>query len=316
LNFNWTTSASQNLRLLKRIIILGQRLRQALNVRRNYMAVFNYKFYELFNPILKALHDLGASASVSEIEDSVIEIMNLSDEEVNDIHRGTTTKLNYRLRWARNYLKHYGLLENSSRGVWALTPKGLKTSNVTPNVVTKFVHELNRKKESNVAIENEDDQNIDDEQKFVDSEITWKEELLEVLKNISPSSFERLCQRFLRELGFKNVEVTAGPNDGGIDGKGILRLGGILSFHVVFQAKRYKDTVGSEIVRNFRGSLSAKIDKGLIISTGRFTQDARKEAQRDGAIPIDLIDGEELVDKLKELKLGIGIELVEKVSVD
>lgn len=136
------------------------------------------------------------------------------------------------------------------------------------------------------------------------------------MKKISAAAFERLCQRLLRELGFKNVEVTGKPNDGGIDGKGILQLGGILSFHVVFQAKRFKETVGSEIIRNFRGSLSAKIDKGLIITTGRFTLEAKKEAQRDGAIPIDLIDGEELAEKLKELRLGIDIELVEKVSIN
>lgn len=131
-----------------------------------------------------------------------------------------------------------------------------------------------------------------------------------------PAGFERLCQRFLRELGFKNVEVTGKPNDGGIDGRGILRLGGILSFHVVFQAKRYKEAVGSNVVRDFRGSMSANVDKGLIISTGRFTREARKESHRDGALPIDLIDGEELVEKLKELNLGISVEQVEKISID
>ncbi|MCX6290896.1 MAG: restriction endonuclease [Bacteroidetes bacterium] len=280
------------------------------------MGSFKYKFYDLFNPTLTAFHSLGGSASVSEIEDFVIENMNLSDDEVNDIHRGTTTKLSYRLRWARNYLKNYGLLENSSRGIWALTSIGLKTVEVNPNVVTKFVRDKNKKKRDIKPLEIEKDNNENDlELDSYDSD-SWKEEALDIIKKITASGFERLCQRLLRELGFKNVEVTGKPNDGGIDGKGILRLGGILSFHVVFQAKRYKDTVGSEIIRNFRGSLSAKIDKGLIISTGRFTLEAKKEAQRDGAIPIDLIDGDELVEKLKELKLGLSIELIEKIFVD
>jgi len=283
------------------------------------MDTFKYKVHDLYNPTLAALHSLGASASVSEIEDFVIEFMKLTEQEVNYIHRGTATKLNYRLRWARNHLKHFGLLENSSRGVWSLTALGQKTVSVNPNEVIKVAQNLTRKLSNDLSQANQDENEettAELEADSIDAEISWQEEALDVIKKIPASAFERLCQRLLRELGFKNVEVTGKPNDGGIDGKGILRLGGILSFHVVFQAKRYKDTVGSEVIRNFRGSLSAKIDKGLIISTGRFTIDAKKEAQRDGAIPIDLIDGEELVEKLKELKLGINITLVEKVSIE
>ncbi len=282
--------------------------------------LFNYKFNDLFNPILNALHHLGGSGSVSEIEDYIIELLKLSEQQISEIHRGTTTKLNYRLRWARNYLKNFGLLENSERGVWILTPKGLKTTEVDPKVVSRKVRELNKKKRKenptepeleSIKLSTETSTDFEDE-----NEISWKDELLQKIKIISPDSFERLCQRLLRELGFQNVEVTGKPNDGGIDGKGILQLGGILSFHVVFQAKRFKETVSPSVIRDFRGSMSANVDKGLIITTGRFTREARKEAQRDGALPIDLIDGDSLADKLKELKLGIQVELIEKVNVD
>ena len=119
----------------------------------------------------------------------------------------------------------------------------------------------------------------------------------------------------MRELGFQNVEVTGQSNDGGIDGKGLLKLGGVLSFNVIFQAKRYKGSVSPSIVRDFRGAMIGRADKGLIITTGSFTREARKEAQRDGAPPIDLMDGNELAIKLKELKLGIEIEFVEKVII-
>ncbi|MRX67501.1 restriction system protein [Flavobacterium resistens] len=288
--------------------------------------LFNYKFDDLFNPTLKALHHLGGSASVVEIENYVIELLKLSEEQISEIHRGTTTKLNYRLRWARNYLKNFGLLENSERGVWILTPKGLKTDEVDPKVVSRKVREVNKKrrKEKQPETESESDLELEPTELTTEAssdfeeenEITWKDELLQKIKGISPVSFERLCQRILRELGFQNVEVTGKPNDGGIDGKGILQLGGILSFHVVFQAKRYKETVSPSVIRDFRGSMSANVDKGLIITTGRFTREARKEAQRDGALPIDLIDGDSLAEKLKELRLGIQIELVEKVNVD
>ncbi|MEZ4852435.1 MAG: restriction endonuclease [Bacteroidia bacterium] len=146
-------------------------------------------------------------------------------------------------------------------------------------------------------------------------EFAWQDKLIETIRNIKPDQFERLCQRLLRELGFVNVEVTGRTNDGGIDGKGIVKIGGVLSFHVVFQAKRYKGSVSSPVIRDFRGAMSGRADKGLILTTGSFTREAKKEATRDGAIPIDLIDGNEFAERLKELNLGVSVELVEEVKI-
>jgi len=237
----------------------------------------------LFNPLLRALRELGGSASVAEQESAVARILKLTPEEEAEIHRGNRTKLSYRLAWARNYLKRFGLLENSTRGVWALTPKG-----------------------SGIDA-------LDDE-----SESDWEDEALETIKGMSAAAFETLCQRLLRESGFIQVEVLGRSGDGGIDGRGVVKLGGILSFHVKFQCKRYKDTVSPSAVRDFRGAMVGRADKGLIISTGTFTREARAEAQRDGAPPLDLIDGEELVQMLKELRLGIKVteKTVEEVEVD
>ena len=276
---------------------------------------FKYKYDELFNPTLIALQDLGGSGSVEEMEEQVAKILKLTDEQVIDIHRGNTSKLTYRLAWARNYLKRFGLLENSSRGIWALTEDGLKTKSVDKEIVKRKVVSEDRKdrttKENNKIPENVDGETESEEiQKF-----TWQEKIITELQAISPSAFERLCQRLLRELGFQNVEVTGQTNDGGIDGKGMLRLGGVLSFHVIFQAKRYKGSVSPSVVRDFRGAMVGRADKGLIITTGTFTREAKKEAQRDGAPPIDLMDGNDLAEKLKELRLGIDIELVEKVNI-
>lgn len=254
---------------------------------------------KLFNPLLAAIRALGGSASVREQERVVAEIMKFTEKDINEIHRGNRTKLSYRLAWARNYLKRYGLLDNSKRGVWSLTPVGLKTERVDENEVRRHVHGLSRSaSEDNVEAE-------------LEKEESWEDELLDVIKTISPAAFERLCQRVLRESGFIQVEVTGRSGDGGIDGKGVVRIGGLLSFHVLFQAKRYKGSVSPTVVRDFRGALDGRADKGLIITTGTFTRDAKVEAQRDGATPIDLIDGEDLAQKLKEL--GIGIEVREKV---
>lgn len=143
----------------------------------------------------------------------------------------------------------------------------------------------------------------------------WKDQLLSVLLQLEPSAFERLCQRLLRESGFTRVEVTGKTGDGGIDGTGVLRMN-LLSFQVIFQCKRWQGSVGASTVRDFRGAMVGRADKGLIITTGTFTSEARREATRDGAPAIDLVDGDTLCDLLKERSLGVSVRMVEEVTVD
>ncbi len=277
------------------------------------MAVPTYD--RLFQPLLDALHLLGGSASIVEQEDQVAELLKLGDDDASEIHRGNRTKFSYRLAWARNYLKRFGILENSSRGVWSLTPKGQATKAVERDDVKRFVLALDRPEEKISA-------SVPDlvSSKVADDlvEMSWEDDLLEILKGIPPEAFERLCQRLLRESGFIQVEVTGKSGDGGIDGRGVVRIGGLLSFHVIFQCKRYQGGVSSPTVRDFRGAMVGRADKGLLITTGFFTKDAKAEAQRDGAPPIDLIDGEALAQKLKELRIGVEIKsrIIEDVIVD
>ncbi len=273
------------------------------------MAVMPIPTYDdLFNPVLKALHDLGGSGSNSEIDEKVAEILKLTEEEINEIHRGNRTVLSYRLAWSRNYLKRYGLLENSSRGVWALTAKGKETSKVDKKEVNKIVKSLDRAD----SIESEVEEGVEPD----NASKLWQEELLENIMQLSPEAFERLCQRILRESGFVQVEVTGRSGDGGIDGKGIFKMGGLMSFHIIFQCKRYAGSVPSKQIRDFRGAMVGRADKGLFITTSTYTRDARQEAIRDGAPPIDLIDGEELVEKMKELGLGTKVKTQEIVEID
>lgn len=273
------------------------------------MEIFKYKYDELFNPVLQALHKLGGSGTNSEIEEQVILLLGLSNEEIEDIHRGNTTKLSYRSAWARNYLKRLGLVENSGRAVWALTAEGLKTSSIDKEEAKKIVKNLSgvKKDKPKGTLEVEESEEL--------NELSWEEELIEVLKKMKPDAFERLSQRFLRELGFTNVEVTGKSGDGGIDGVGVLKLGGVLSFHVVFQCKRYTGSVSSSAIRDFRGAMIGRADKGLFITTGIFTRDAKQEAQRDGAPPVDLIDGNSLAEHLKNLRLGVDVQVREEVTI-
>lgn len=264
---------------------------------------------DLFQPLLDAMHRLGGSASISEIDDKVAEILALSDDEINEIHKGSRTKLSYRLAWSRNYLKNYGILENSERGVWRLTKAGLKTKKVDKAIVRSTVKQKARK---NISIDDVSNEGVTPS----DNDSTWQESLIDRVLKISPSSFEKLCQRILRESGFIQVEVTGKSGDGGIDGKGILKLNGLMSFHIIFQCKRYSNSVTSKEIRDFRGAMQGRADKGLFMTTSTFTRDARQEATRDGAPPIDLIDGNALAEKMKELNLAVKVKVVEEVSVD
>jgi restriction system protein len=132
---------------------------------------------------------------------------------------------------------------------------------------------------------------------------------------LPPDAFERLTQRLLRESGFVQVKVTGRSGDGGIDGVGIVQLGGLLGFPALFQCKRYRGSVGAGAIRDFRGAMIGRADRGLVITTGTFSRDARAEAISDGAPPIDLVDGEQLLDKLRELRLGVGVKMIDEVTV-
>jgi restriction system protein len=272
-------------------------------------------FDELLIPTVNALIQLGGSGTIEEINTKVFEITKLPDNILQIPHgeEGTTNEVEYRLAWSRTYLKKFGLLENSSRGIWALTKSNIDTTKLDAIEIVRFVKEQDKPKRDKSKTKSE---NIEHEiNEEVDHTEEWKEKLLNILYNITPAAFERLAQRLLRESGFFQVEVTGKTGDGGIDGKGIVRVSGLLSFHVIFQCKRYKGSVTPSQIRDFRGAMQGRADKGLVITTGTFTREAIKEATRDGAPPIDLIDGELLCDKMKELKLGIDTHLTETIEI-
>ena len=229
------------------------------------------------------------------------------------------TELEYRLSFARTYLRKYGLIDSLERGVWSLTDTGRETQRVDSKEVfdsyQRYLKQKRSRKQAQtekVAPAEEIEPSAEDP---ADETASWREDLLDILQNIPPDAFERLCQRLLRESGFIEVEVTGKSGDGGIDGHGIIRLAGLISFPVLFHASATA-AVGASVVRDFRGAMVGRAEKGLILTTGGFTKEAQREATRDGATPIDLIDGELLMDKMKELKLGVSAKMVEVVEVD
>ncbi len=205
----------------------------------------------LLNPTLQALHELGGSASNNEIHDKAVVILGLTDQQIAIPHKtgqSSPTKIVYDLAWARTWLKRYGLLENSSRGVWALTGRGQATTEVDPKEVDRVVNEqIRREKKAKERAGDSDSDDPNDMLSYTDEsaiEEAWRADLNDLLLEMDPSAFERLFQRILRESGFTQVEVTGRSGDGGIDGIGVVRIGGFLSFKVLFQCKRYKGSIG------------------------------------------------------------------------
>jgi restriction system protein len=277
---------------------------------------------------LEALRAVGGSATIQELDEKVTELEGVTEAEQGFAMPGTDTRprLNYYLAWARTYLKRGGALENSGRGIWALTERGTA---ITSRAQTALIYEKVQQEEREKARAKRHGDRQRDAGKVAGStelqvhieEIetpdrnNWKSGLLEVLTVMNPKAFERLAQRLLREAGFTKVEVRGKSGDGGIDGVGVLRVN-LVSFQVFFQCKRWKGSVGASEIRDFRGAMMGRADKGLFITTGTFTAQASDEATRDGATAIDLIDGDRLCELLKENGLGVKREMIELVSVD
>lgn len=264
-------------------------------------------------PTLQAVIEIGGSGTLDEVNEQVAARESFSEEQQGVIHnKGPRTEIEYRLAWARTYLKGMSLLENSERGVWSATEL---SRSATKGDVERLLHDYRLALRDARRARAQTDGATDVEEDADEGD--WRTELLEILLDLTPEQFEHLARRLLLEAGFVSARVTGRSGDGGIDGIGTYRLA-LVSFPVFFQCKRYRGSVRATAVRDFRGAMTGRGDRGLLITTGTFTSEARQEASRDGAPPIDLIDGERLCDLLKEHRLGViaNVRQVEDVSVD
>jgi len=260
------------------------------------------QFVRYFQPVIDALTKLGGSGRPEEVEEAIAEQLGLSESERNEQIPSGQSRFSNKVNWARFYLVKAGLIDSSTRGVWSLSEKGRTTSLSAEqalelfNLIHKpFVADRKRSKAEKV---------IEDEIVSLE-DLDHRSALQTILLEMPAEGFERLCQRLLRESGFEKVQITGKSGDGGLDGIGVLQLNPFVSFKVLFQCKRYSGSVSPSQVRDFRGAMQGRADKGIILTTGSFTADARKEAVRDGVPPIELVDGEKLLDMFEELELGL-----------
>ena len=263
-------------------------------------------FMKYVIPIIEVLNELGGSANPSEVTDLIIEKYNITEEELSLHNKNGGSTVKNRIAWARFYLVKGGVIDSSKRGVWSLKSNYLDVIDLN-NLAEYFknIHTQFEDKSENIKIEKNIINFIDDEIEEKIEDENYREKVLDLLKELPPAGFERICQRLLRESGFSQVKVTGKTGDGGIDGFGVLELNPLMSFKVLFQSKRYKEVVSTDKVRDFRGAMAGRADKGIIITTGRFTQDAKNEAVRDGVPPIELVDGEKLINMFEKLEFGL-----------
>lgn len=263
------------------------------------------KFIRFFGPLLDALRGLGGSAKADEAVDRVAEDLELPDNILNEVLPSGGSRFRNRVAWARFYLVREGLVDSSKHGVWSLTPKGFETHltiEQAKQISDKWVKIFQEKRKLKGKVEVAAEQ-VAEGTGAVSQD--YREEVLALLLKLPPEGFERLAQRILREAGFTQVVVTGHAGDGGIDGFGTLQVNALVSFKVIFQCKRYAKSVSPSQVRDFRGAMAGRADKGIIVTTGSFTAEARREATRDGVPPIELLDGEKLLDMLEKLELGL-----------
>jgi restriction system protein len=265
------------------------------------------QFVQFFQPVIDALVELGGSGRPAEVKEVIADKLNIPEGEQGEQIASGASRFSKNVDWARFYLAKAGYIDASTRGVWSLTEIGrsVKLSFADALKLFQDIHQTFsvEKRKQKDKFSKSDVIDISDE--IPDEESDHRVMLLKKLISLSPEGFERLCQRLLRESGFESVTVTGRSGDGGLDGIGVLQVNAFVSFKVLFQCKRYTGSVTPSQVRDFRGAMMGRADKGIILTTGVFTSDAKKEAVRDGVPPIELVDGEKLLDMFETLELGL-----------
>jgi restriction system protein len=232
------------------------------------------EFIRFFRPILEVMRGLGGSGTASEIVDRSIELAKVTEEEQQAVNKNGLSRVKNQVHWARQYLVWAGYLGSSKWGVWNLTDEGSSVNLSAFNALETF-KSIQSKRFQYRKPKEADAERADDTGPGEEESKDYRTRLLELIKSLPPSGFERLTQRLLRESGFQHVSVTGKSGDGGIDGVGTLQVNPFVSFNVLFQCKRYQGAVTPSQVRDFRGAMMGRADKGLIITTGTFTLDAK-----------------------------------------
>lgn len=271
------------------------------------------EFLKYVKPVLTTLQANGGAGDSSDVIEQVIDKLEITETELEETTANGQSRIRNQIQWARFYLFKAGLIDNAQRGIWRLTNEGLESKLGDDGVYALFKKVQDSVKKAAPTTTKKE------EPKF-ESISTEDEEhsvgLIGLIQSLPSTGFEKLCKRLLTEIGINEIVITGGSGDQGIDGKGVVKLNDVVSLNIVFQCKRYKETVSPHHVRDFRGAMQGRGEKGLIITTGRFTKEAKAEASRDGVTPIELIDGNRLVELFEKYRLGLKPVTVFEIDHD
>ncbi|WP_333665663.1 restriction endonuclease [Parvibaculum sp.] len=280
------------------------------------------KFVQYFQPVIDALRDLGSSAKPKEVYAWVAEHYDIPKEEIESTTKNGQSSFENRIGWARFYLAKAGLVASEQRGVWVLTEQGRKTNLSHDEAYSLFrtIHDNFPRTEARPGKAAQTDEALDDADASAPDEKAYlnqdevQEELVTLLRSVTDKGFEELCGRLLRHIGFENVKVSGQSGDRGIDGEGYLLINRFVRTKVMFQCKRYAGTVQAKEVRDFRGAIQGRAERGIFLTTGTFTKGAREEAARENATAIELVD----IDRLLELMIGesLGVSEAKALTIN
>ena len=278
-------------------------------------------YNELILPTVRAVAELGGSATAREVMSQVLTDLAPSDEmlAVMQPNRPDASVYIERLHWARSYAKLIGALESPKRGVFLVTPLGRSLLALPEDEGQRRALELdrefrrNRPKRKATAPDPEDVSADADEEAPPDTDESsavterWQDVLLGRLHKLSPDSFEEFVLYLLRIYGLE-LERVGGSGDEGIDGIGTAPISPVLSSRVAVQVKRFDPNgraVGREVVALFQRDAQTKgAERAILVTLGKFSEPARKAAIAT-APTVDLIDGDRLTELVKEQRLGI-----------
>ena len=275
------------------------------------------EFLKYINPVLTTLQANGGAGNSSNVIEQIIEQLGITDEELEETTSNGQSRIRNQIQWARFYLFKAGLIDNTQRGIWRLTNEGLEKTLSDKNIyaLLKDVQESVKKSPTD-SPKKVDKKSNEKFEETATEDVEHTIGLLNIIQNLPAAGFEKLCKRLLTEIGINDITITGGSGDQVIDGKGLVKLNDVVSLNIVFQCKRYKDTVSPHHVRDFRGAMQGRGEKGLIITTGRFTKEAKNEATRDGVTPIELIDGDRLVELFEKHHLGLKPVIIFEIDYE
>lgn len=288
------------------------------------------KFFEFFEAFLKVINDNNLHTA-KDVRNAIAKEMSLSDDDLAEmLPSGRQRTFDNRVAWARTYLNKAGLVETPSRGKYRITDEGKKALLSGEKIDLAYLEKSEEFKEFHKAttqnpttdvIEEKDESPMEVlESAYSQVTATLASQLMDEVMKLTPVEFERLVVKLLLKMGYGSCiddagMVTQQSNDGGIDG--IIKEDQLGFSHIYIQAKQWNtdQTVGKPEIQKFVGALQGQqAQKGLFITTAKFSSGALQYASNLLGAKVVLVDGTKLTKLMIKHNVGVSLEQVYEVK--